>query len=54
MNLFSPLTVGDYEFKNRIVMAPMTRARADTQGVQSPLAIEYYSTRADAGLLILF
>ena len=52
MNLFSPLTVGDYELKNRIVMAPMTRARADAQGIQSPLAIEYYSARAGAGLLI--
>ncbi len=30
----------------------MTRARADAQGVPSPLSIEYYSARADAGLII--
>ena len=33
-------------------MAPMTRARADAQGIPSPLAVEYYASRADAGLLI--
>jgi N-ethylmaleimide reductase len=33
-------------------MAPMTRSRADAQGVPSPLAAEYYASRADAGLLI--
>ena len=52
MNLFSPLSLGDYELPNRIVMAPMTRSRADSQGVPSPLAVEYYSSRADAGLLL--
>ena len=30
----------------------MTRARADAQGVPSPLAVEYYSSRADAGLIV--
>ncbi len=52
MNLFSPVTLGDYALPNRIVMAPMTRARADAQGVPSPLAVEYYSSRADAGLIV--
>ncbi len=52
MNLFSPLTLGDFSLSNRIVMAPMTRSRADAQGVPSPLAAEYYASRADAGLLI--
>jgi N-ethylmaleimide reductase len=52
MNLFSPLSLGDYTLRNRIVMAPMTRSRADAQGVPSPLAVEYYGSRADAGLLI--
>ncbi len=52
MNLFSPITVGDSPLHNRIVMAPMTRSRADQQGVPSPLAVEYYASRADAGLLI--
>ena len=52
MNLFSPLTLGGAPLRNRIAMAPMTRARADAQGVQSPLAVDYYAARADAGLLI--
>ena len=52
MNLFSPLTLGDLALRNRIVMAPMTRSRADAKGVPSPLAVEYYASRADAGLLI--
>jgi len=34
------------------VMAPMTRSRADTEGVPSPLAVDYYASRADSGLLI--
>lgn len=33
-------------------MAPMTRSRADAQGVPSPLAAEYYGSRADAGMLL--
>ncbi len=52
MDLFSPLTLGDYTLSNRIVMAPMTRSRSDAQGVPTPLVAEYYSQRADAGLLI--
>ena len=52
MNLFSPITLGDYSLRNRVVMAPMTRSRADAQGVPSPLAAEYYGSRADAGLII--
>lgn len=52
MSLFAPITLGDYSLRNRIVMAPMTRSRADAQGVPSELAVEYYSSRADAGLIL--
>jgi N-ethylmaleimide reductase len=52
MNLFSPLTLGDYSLRNRIVMAPMTRSRADGQGVPSSLSAEYYGSRADGGLIL--
>ena len=52
MNLFSPVTLGDYTLRNRVVMAPMTRSRADAQGVPSPLAAEYYGARAEAGLIL--
>jgi N-ethylmaleimide reductase len=51
-NLFAPLSVGDIEVANRIVMAPLTRSRADMGGVPSPLAVEYYRQRASAGLII--
>lgn len=52
MNLLSPITLGDYSLRNRVVMAPMTRSRADANGVPSPLAAEYYGSRADAGLIV--
>jgi hypothetical protein len=51
--LFDPLKVGALSLPNRIVMAPLTRSRAHPETrVPSELAIEYYSQRADAGLII--
>jgi N-ethylmaleimide reductase len=50
--LFEILKIGDLELKNRIVMAPMTRSRADDAGIQPDYAIEYYTQRASAGLII--
>ena len=50
--LFDPLRVGDIELDNRIVMAPMTRSRADDRGVQPAFVAEYYRQRASAGLII--
>ena len=52
MDIFSPVTLGSYALRNRIVMAPMTRSRADAQGVPPLMAAEYYGARADAGLII--
>ena len=52
MNLFSPLDLGSVVLKNRIVMAPMTRSRAGSDAVPSPMAAEYYASRATGGLLI--
>ncbi|MBF6508053.1 alkene reductase [Nocardia farcinica] len=37
---------------NRIVMAPMTRFRADAQGVPQPFVADYYAQRAGAGLIV--
>ncbi|HEY4262733.1 MAG TPA: alkene reductase [Schlesneria sp.] len=51
-NLFAPTTIGVLSVPNRIVMAPLTRARADLQGVHTPLAADYYSQRCSAGLMI--
>lgn len=50
--LFEPLTVGKLELPHRLVMAPMTRNRANDAGVISPAAAEYYAQRASAGLII--
>ncbi|HLZ05092.1 MAG TPA: alkene reductase [Bradyrhizobium sp.] len=51
--LFEPYKLGPITLPNRLVMAPLTRNRAMPPGmVPSPLAVEYYSQRASAGLLI--
>jgi N-ethylmaleimide reductase len=50
--LFEPLTMGDFELKNRIVLAPMTRGRAGVERIPHELMAEYYYQRASAGLLI--
>jgi len=50
--LFSPTRLGSIDVSNRIAMAPLTRSRAGMDGVQSPLAIDYYRQRASAGLII--
>lgn len=50
--LFDPLLAGDIQLPNRIVMAPMTRARAGVSHVPGPLLAEYYSQRASCGLII--
>lgn len=50
--LFTAYEMGGLKLKNRILMAPMTRCRASATGVPSELAIEYYSQRTSAGLII--
>ena len=51
-SLFHPTALGDLDLANRIVMAPMTRSRADERGVINPTAPEYYAARASAGLIV--
>ena len=54
--LFNPITLGGeatVTLKNRIIMAPMTRSRADHQtAALTPLTAEYYAQRASAGLIL--
>jgi len=50
--LFDRLKVGQIELDNRMIMAPMTRSRADNDGLQPTYAAEYYQQRASAGLII--
>lgn len=49
--LFTPATLGKLQLKNRIVMAPMTRSRAN-DNLPNELMEKYYKLRADAGLII--
>jgi len=49
--LFTPIKLGTIELKNRLVMAPMTRCRADGN-VPNALVQKYYTDRASAGLII--
>jgi N-ethylmaleimide reductase len=52
--LFSPLQVGPYLLNHRIVMAPLTRMRADKESfAPRPLNAEYYGQRATPGGLII-
>jgi len=51
-SLFSPLKVGALTLPNRILMAPLTRCRAEGANVPTDLMAEYYAQRASAGLII--
>lgn len=52
--LFHPLRIGTVELQHRVVMAPLTRLRADSQHVQLPIATTYYEQRASVpGTLII-
>lgn len=50
--LFTPLKVGALTLPNRILLAPLTRTRADAGHMPNALMAEYYSQRATGGLLI--
>lgn len=58
--LSAKFTVGGQELKNRLVVAPMTRARCEVtedpfdikNSLPSELHVEYYSQRAGSGLII--
>src|SRR3954447_17041148 len=50
--LFEPYKLGPLTLPNRLVMAPLTRNRAQAGLVPNPLAVEYYGQRASAGLLV--
>jgi len=52
-NLFQSIQLGDLTLENRIVMAPLTRSRADNpEHKANPLIAEYYRQRASTGLII--
>lgn len=49
--LFDSLTIGALTIPNRIVMAPLTRARATRGHVPTTIMANYYAQRASAGLI---
>jgi N-ethylmaleimide reductase len=51
-SLFDPVRLGAIEAPNRILMAPLTRGRATSDHVPTPIMAEYYAQRATAGLII--
>ncbi len=51
-HLLSPVQVGPYTLRNRIVMAPMTRNRAGEGNVPAEMTATYYAQRASAGLIV--
>ena len=50
--LFDTFALGSIPLKNRIVMAPLTRNRADADHIPTPIMAEYYAQRATVGLII--
>jgi N-ethylmaleimide reductase len=52
MNLFTPIRMGTLDLPNRVLMAPLTRNRAQSDGVPKDMAQTYYGQRATAGLIV--
>lgn len=50
--LFSSVRIGELALRNRVVMAPLTRARATEQHVPTALMADYYAQRAGCGLIV--
>lgn len=51
-SLFDPIQLGAIHAPNRLLMAPLTRGRADREAVPTPIMQTYYAQRASAGLII--
>ncbi|HSW16156.1 MAG TPA: alkene reductase [Ramlibacter sp.] len=51
-HLFQPITLGALKLANRVVMAPMTRNRAEPDGTPNDVMRDYYAQRAAAGLIV--
>lgn len=44
--LYQPIKVGNLELQHRVVLAPLTRYRANHEHVHGDLAVEYYRQRS--------
>lgn len=52
LDLLSPMQLGPLELPNRVVMAPMVRARSAPDHVPTDLVARYYAQRATSGLMV--
>ena len=52
VSLLDPIQIGEIHLPNRIIMAPLTRLRGTSKHIPTQLMVEYYTQRADAGLII--
>ncbi|SLN71809.1 alkene reductase [Oceanibacterium hippocampi] len=52
LRLLSPVDIGPYRLRNRMVMAPLTRSRAAEGEVPTEMNALYYRQRASAGLIV--
>lgn len=50
--LFTPVSLGALNLRNRVIMAPMTRDRAGPGDVPTAAMADYYRQRASAGLIV--
>lgn len=50
--LLSPHQLGDLDLQNRVVLAPLTRARSGEQRIPNALMAKYYTQRTNGNLLI--
>ena len=50
--LFESFQLSDLMLSNRMVMAPLTRNRADKKNTVTPMMVKYYQQRSSAGLII--
>ncbi len=51
--LFTSVKVGSYEFSHRVVLAPLTRMRAEEGAIPGALMAQYYAQRTSAGALLI-
>ena len=51
-SLFDPIQIGAISLRNRIIMSPLTRCRADEGRVPNDIMRKYYVQRASAGMII--
>ena len=52
--LFQPAKVGDVTVSHRVVLAPLTRCRANSRHAHTDLAVTYYSQRGSVpGTLLI-